>query len=266
MSQQFDFVNEAIQFVDKAQQNGLTLRVLGATAFRIHCPEHVHVHVEMGRDITDIDFAAYSKEGERIEKFFANGHFQSERQQASLTPGLFVGRHIYKNPQTGLHVDIFEDELNMCHIVDFRNRLHLDAPTIPLADLALEKFQIVRINEKDIRDMLMLFAAHPVGDVETETINGKYIASIMSRDWGFYYTTTTNLGKIRKGLERYKDLFTAQDNQNIQDRITQLEQMIENAPKALKWKARASIGTRVQWYNDVEEVERAEHLKNLDEE
>jgi hypothetical protein len=40
--------------------------------------------------------------------------------------------------------------------------------------------------------------------------------------------------------------------------------MIENTPKALKWKARAAIGTRVQWYNDVEEVERAEHLSNLD--
>jgi hypothetical protein len=178
---------------------------------------------------------------------------------------LFVGRHIYENPQTGLHVDIFEDELNMCHVVNFRNRLHLDYPTIPLADLALEKLQIVTLNEKDVRDMLMLFAAHPVGDIEKETINGKYIADIMSKDWGFYFTTTTNLEKIRKGLERYMGLFTAQDNANIQSRITTLEQMIESAPKSLKWKARAAIGSRVQWYNDVEEVERAEHLQNLDE-
>jgi hypothetical protein len=265
MSQEFDFVSEAIRIVEKAQQNGLTLRVLGATAFRIHCPEYVHVHVSMGRVVTDIDFAGYSKEGEKIEKFLSRDQFQSERHQASLTPGLFVGRHIYENPQTGLHVDIFEDELNMCHVVNFRNRLHLDYPTITLADLALEKFQIVTLNEKDVRDMLMLFAAHPVADTEKETINGKYIADIMSKDWGFYYTTTTNLGKIRKGLERYKDLFSAQDNQNIQERITQLEQMIESAPKSLKWKARAAIGTRVQWYNDVEEVERAEHLQNLDE-
>jgi hypothetical protein len=265
MSQEIDFVNEAKKIVEKAQQNGLTLRVLGATAFRIHCPDHVHVHVSMGRDITDIDFAAYSKEGEKIEKFLAKDQFQSERQKASLTPELFAGRHIYENPATGLHVDIFEDELNMCHKVNFRNRLHLDSPTITLADLSLEKFQIVRINEKDIRDMLMLFAAHPVGDVEIETINGKYIAGIMSRDWGFYYTTTMNLGKIRKGLERYTDLFTTQDNQNIQERITALEQMIEKAPKSLAWKARAAIGTRVQWYNDVEEVERAEHLQHLDE-
>ena len=264
MAQEFDFVGEAIHIVEKAQQSGLTLRVLGATAFRIHCPDFVHVHITMGRELSDIDFAAYSKQGEQIEKFFANGHFQSERHQASLTPGLFTGRHIYENTQTGLHVDIFEDELNMCHVINFRNRLQLDTPTIPLADLALEKFQIVNINEKDIRDMLMLFASHPVGDTEEETINGKYIADIMSKDWGFYYTTTLNLGKIRKGLERYKDLFTAQDNQSIQERITKLEQMIESAPKSLKWKARAAIGPRVQWYNDVEEVERAEHLQNLD--
>ena len=250
--------------MEKAQQNGLTLRVLGASAFRIHCPEHVHVHISMGRDITDIDFAAYAKEGEKIEKFLMKDQFRSERQQASLTPGLFAGRHIYENPETGLHVDIFEDELNMCHVVNFRNRLQLDSPTITLADLSLEKFQIVKINEKDIRDMLMLFASHPVGDIEQETINGKYIADIMSKDWGFYYTTTLNLDKIRKGLERYKDLFTTQDNQNILDRITTLEQMIERAPKSLKWKARAAIGPRVQWYNDVEEVERAEHLQNLD--
>jgi len=60
-------------------------------------------------------------------------------------------------------------------------------------------------------------------------------------------------------------LFTAHDNHNILDRITQLEQMIERAPKSLKWKGRAAIGPRVQWYNDVEEVERADHLRNLDE-
>lgn len=265
MTQQFDFVGEALRIVEKAQENGLTLRVLGATAFRIHCPDYVHVHISMGRDVTDIDFAGYSKEGERIENFLSKDQFQSERHQASLTPGLFVGRHIYENPQTGLHVDIFEDELNMCHVVNFRNRLHLDYPTITLADLALEKLQIVTLNEKDVRDMLMLFAAHPVGDIEKETINGKYIADILSKDWGFYYTTTLNLGKIRKGIERYKDLFTAQDNQSIAERIGQLEQMIEAAPKSLKWKARAAIGPRVQWYNDVEEVERAEHLQNLDE-
>jgi hypothetical protein len=65
MIQQSEFVGEAINLVQKAQEKGLSIRVLGAVAFRIHCPEHVHVHIQMGREITDIDFAAYSKDENR---------------------------------------------------------------------------------------------------------------------------------------------------------------------------------------------------------
>jgi hypothetical protein len=261
--QQNEFINEAIAIVDKAQTFGVTLRVLGATAFRIHCPEYVDAHIAMNRVLTDIDFASYTKEGKQVDIFFARDNFVSDRKQASLTPGLFVGRHIYENPSTGLHVDIFEDELNMCHKVSFRNRLEVDYPTIPLAEMALEKLQIVTLNEKDVKDMLMLFAAHPVGDTDKETINGAFISDIMSKDWGFYYTTTVNLGKIRSGIERYKQYFTAADVQTIDARISQLLQMIEKAPKSIKWKTRAAVGTRVQWYNDVEEVERADHLADI---
>ena len=261
---EINFVEEAKKIAASAQAAGITLRVLGATAFRLHCPEHGDVHVAMERTLSDIDFAAYGKEEVKIEKFFESGlHFQSERRQAALTPGLFVGRHIYEDPQTGLHVDIFLDQLNMCHVVKFQNRLHVDSPTIPLAELALEKLQIVRLNEKDVKDMLMLFAAHPVGDHDGETINGKYIAGLMSKDWGFYYTTTLNLDKIRNGLPRYQRLFKPEDVNHIQERITTLLGLIEQAPKSLKWKARAAIGAKMQWYNDVEEVERADHLSDI---
>jgi hypothetical protein len=261
---EIDFIEEAKKIAATAQAAGITLRVLGATAFRIHCPGYEAVHVAMERTLSDVDFAAYGKEEEKIERFFENGlHFRSERQQAALTPGLFVGRHIYQDPQTGLHVDIFIDQLNMCHVVDFHNRLHVDSPTIPLAELTLEKLQIVRLNEKDVKDMLMLFAAHPVGDQDGETINGKFIAEIMSKDWGFYYTTTLNLEKIRSGLPRYQHLFKPQDVNHIQERITTLLGLIEQAPKSLKWKVRAAIGTKMQWYNDVEEVERADHLGDI---
>lgn len=261
---EIDFVGEAKKIAAAARAAGITLRVLGATAFRIHCPDFAGVHSAMGRTLSDIDFAAYGKEEVKIEQFFENGlHFKSERRQAALTPGLFAGRHIYEEPQTGLHVDIFVDQLNMCHVVNFHNRLHVDSPTIPLAELALEKLQIVRLNEKDVKDMLMLFAAHPVGDHDGETINGKFIAEIMSKDWGFYYTATLNLDKIRNSLPRYQHLFETEVVNHVQERITTLLGMLERVPKSFKWKARAAIGTKMQWYNDVEEVERADHLSDI---
>ena len=263
MVAQLDFPRVAVDIVEKAQAFGVTLRVLGATAFRLHCPEYIDIHMAMEREITDIDFAAYSKEGKKIEEFFTRHHFNTDRKQAALTPGLFEGRHIYENPVDGLHVDIFEDKLNMCHVVNFHNRLHVDLPTIPLAEMTLEKVQIIRMNEKDIKDMLMLFAAHPVGEHDDQTINGKYIADLLSKDWGFYHTTQMNLGKIREGLARYGSFFSAPDVENITARIDRLSQMIEQAPKSLKWKTRAAVGTRMQWYNDVEEVERATHLNDI---
>ena len=38
----------------------------------------------------------------------------------------------------------------MCHDIPFKDRLEIDYPTIPLAELLLEKMQIVQINEKDL--------------------------------------------------------------------------------------------------------------------
>ena len=260
----FDFIGSATRIVEEGQNAGVTLRILGATAFRIHCPGYEDVHRAMGRDLSDIDFVAYSKEERKMEEFFSKSlHLEVERQQAALTPGLFVGRHIYIDKATGMHVDVFIDKLDMCHVIDFRSRLHVDSPTIPLAELVLEKMQIVTLNEKDVKDMLMLLAVHDVGEDDNDKVNGKYIADLLSKDWGFYYTTKLSLEKVRNGIERYKDVLKPGDTDRIAERITKLSGMIEAAPKSLKWKARAAIGTKVQWYNDVEEVDRADHLADL---
>lgn len=109
----------------------------------------------------------------------------------------------------------------------------------------------------------MLLAVHDVGSDDNDKVNGKYIADLLSKDWGFYYTTTMNLEKVRKGIDRYKNVLKSGDAERIEERVTKLAKMIEDAPKSMKWKARAAIGTRVQWYNDVEEVDRADHLADL---
>lgn len=85
------------------------------------------------------------------------------------------------------------------------------------------------------------------------------IVKIMADDWGFYYTATTNLNKIKSFLPKY-DILTDQQRSTVASRIDKLLQAIENAPKGFKWKMRARVGTSKKWYTEVEEVERAEHL------
>ena len=261
MTSNSHFVTEALGLVERAQANGVYLRLLGSTAFRIHSPEYVSIHEAMDRPLTDIDFVAYSKQDREIEAFLIQEGYNPV--VAALTPELFAMRRIFNHPSNGIHIDVFLDELSMCHKISFRNRLEVDSPTIPLAELVLEKTQIVTLNEKDIKDMLILLAAHTVGTNDHDTINGKYISSLLSKDWGFYYTTKLNIAKIRKGLEIYGQLFSEQEVINIQERLDLLAQMIEEAPKSIIWKIRSTVGPKVKWYNDVDEVERAEHLEDL---
>ena len=261
MSVNSNFVGEALGIVARAETKGLYLRILGSTAFRIHSPEYVSAHEAMNRPLTDVDFAAYSKQDRAIEAFLQGEGYKLT--VAALTPELFALRRIFNHPSNGIHIDVFLDELNFCHKIPFQNRLEVDSPTIPLSELVLEKTQIVTLNQKDIKDMLILLAAHPVGDHDKETINGKHIANLLSKDWGLYYTTTLSLDKIRKGLEVYRQPFSDQDVQNINARIDVLLKMIEEAPKSVAWKIRAKVGPKVKWYNDVDDVERAEHLADI---
>jgi hypothetical protein len=185
--------------------------------------------------------------------------------RAAVTPGLFVGRCIFiDNSGKRPHVDVFLDKLDFNHVIDFKGRLELDFPTIPLADLLLEKVQIVHINEKDIKDSILLLLEHDVGEGDNETINMERIVKLMAENWGFYYTSTMNLKKIEKFLTRY-DTLTQEQRNIVSSRIEKLSQNIENAPKSLRWKLRARVGTSKIWYNEVEEVERAEHLRDENE-
>ena len=103
---------------------------------------------------------------------------------------------------------------------------------------------------------MMLLLEHEIGDSDKEVVNGAYISGIMAKDWGFYYTSTTNLNEVKSHLGNYAAL-SPSDRDVISGRIDQLLDMVEKEPKSLGWKLRAKVGTKKQWYNDVEEVERA---------
>ena len=126
---------------------------------------------------------------------------------------------------------------------------------MPLAELLLEKMQIVKINEKDLIDSLVMLREHPLGDTDQETINAAIITSTLGNDWGFWRTVTGNLALLDESLDDYGDL-TDEDRRVVRGRIKELEARIAAEPKTLRWKVRAKIGEKVKWYKDVEELSR----------
>jgi hypothetical protein len=139
-------------------------------------------------------------------------------------------------------------------VIRWTERLEVDSPTIPLAEMVLEKMQIVQINEKDVIDTIMLLLEHPLGDIDQETINIKRIAELCSADWGLWRTTTMNLDKVRQLAHGYKQL-KDEEKAHVESQVASALQRIDKEPKPLAWRLRDRVGDRVKWYKEVDEVE-----------
>ncbi len=245
-----DFLENARRIVEEAEQRGVLLRLLGAVAFYVHCPKYGSMQQQANRHFTDLDFAAYFKHNDVIRTLLGALMFQEDREVAVVYARQ---RLVFDHVDLPLHVDVFFDKLDFCHPIPWAGRLEKDAPTIPLAELLLEKMQIVKLNEKDVIDTLMLLREHPLGHDDADTINSARIAGLCGKDWGLWRTTTMNLGKVSDLAAGYSWL-DKDDCDVIRRRIKELLSVVNEAPKTPAWKMRNSVGDRVKWYKEVHEI------------
>jgi hypothetical protein len=250
------FIDEAKRILRAASEARVPLKILGGLAIKIHSLNEEEFAGRLrrsampGQEYSDIDFATYYKSREPVRKVMESLGYSKRPSTMSTAASQ---RQIYFHPKGWFYIDVFWDKLKAAnHPISFRNRLGIDPLSIPLSDLLLEKLQIVSMGEKDVLDTLLLLKAHGVAEGErVETIGTNRIAGVLSRDWGFWYTVTTNL----KGVtERIKDMsvLTVQEASELSSKIEKLLQAINSAPKSLGWKIRSITGTRKRWYNPVE--------------
>src|SRR6266498_2519028 len=245
------FEAEAERLLRAARADGVTLRLLGALAFKRRCPRHARLQEALKRMYTDIDFAAYGKQARQLRALFAREGYVEDEMTYVESEG---SRMVLNHPATTLHLDVFLDKLEFCHTVRWNGRLEQEEDTIPLAEMLMQKMQIVQINEKDVIDTIMLLLEHPLGDRDGDTINVKRVAKLCADDWGLWRTTIMNLDKVEKLAQQYKQLTSEQKNK-IESQVKVALERLENEPKPLAWKLRAQVGDRVKWYKDVDEVQ-----------
>jgi hypothetical protein len=230
----------------------IVMRLIGALAFRTHCPQFGYIQDKLGRVFTDFDFVAYPKYFKDIIRVLTELGYVEDKQVTQLFGDQ---RMIFHDPDFGRHIDVFFNALDFCHNINFIGRLEVEEITIPLAELLLEKMQIVQINEKDIIDTVMLLREHPLGEGDKETINIKILVNTLCNDWGWWRTVTANLKIVDERIDLYEDL-NNEDHMVVHERIAELLKKIDAAAKSFKWKARAAIGEKMKWYKDVEELTR----------
>jgi len=248
-----EYVAEAEAVIAAASERGLHLRLLGALAVIKQCPGGVWLLEKTNRVLTDLDFMGYDKEIGKVETMFKDLGYEVLGGRG-VTMDVWVGRRIFHDPSgSRRRVDVFLDRLDFCHPIELKGRLHLDPVTIPLTDLLLEKLQIVEINEKDLKDLVVLLLEHDVAETEEPgRFDLSYIAELLCAEWGFYYTVSLNLDRIRRYMETIPEL-SSEQKALIASRMDAIWQRVETAPKGLRWKLRARVGPARRWYKEVGE-------------
>ncbi len=249
--------SNASLIVESAAKRGINIRLLGALAINIRSAAGSKNYQFFLKDrikgfenpFTDLDFIALSKDRNKVAELLEGLGYTPRGRFTAIE----FDRMIYRHPIRHFAVDVFMDRLSMCHTIDFRNRLGLDDLTASPADLLLTKMQIVNISEKDVKDSVTLLLDNQIGESDEKSVNCRHIAETLAGDWGFYYTVTTNLRKIRNDFQYlYENVIPGTLTKDLHEKIDQILQAIEDEPKSLGWKMRAKVGPKKKWYQDVD--------------
>lgn len=195
--------------------------------------------VSRDRRPKDIDLVTRKRDRRELRRFFDSEGYEADRDMLVAMEGT---RYLFRNRERGIDVDVWVDVLDLCHRLNVSNRLG-DGPTLTIEDLLLSKLQIVELTPSDIEDLACMLSTHQLGkgSDDPEVIDVTYIAGILGDDWGFWRTATENLKK-----------FAGHSSPEVRPQVERLLNPIETSPKTLRWKVRARIGERVQWWQDVD--------------
>jgi hypothetical protein len=235
--------SEATRIVALASSRDVAVRVMGGVAVGLCCPSAQSP--PLARPYRDIDFAGRSDQGRAITELFQSAGYEPDAEFNALH-----GRHrmFFWDPSNGREADVFLDRFAMCHSFDFRKRLELASPTLPVADLLLFKLQVVETNDKDYQDATALLADQPL---RPDGVDPAGIARFLATDWGWWRTVT----RVLERVESYaQDLPGFDHGARVTANIAALRAAIDGEPKSTRWKVRARVGEKKRWYETPEDA------------
>jgi hypothetical protein len=237
-----DPVAEGTRIAEAAAERGVPLRLAGGVAVAVLCPSSRQPPLR--RPHGDIDLATRSSARRDVVALLESLGYTPDREFNTL----HGHRRLYFFD--GVNQRQVDDEANLCHRINLGSRLDLVPLTLPLADLAVLKLQVVETNEKDYLDLCAIFADHDLSDDESG-INSVYLAALAGGDWGLWRT----LGMVSERSARFaRELPGFVAGERVAARLERLRADLDDAPKSRGWKLRARIGDRRRWYELPEEV------------
>jgi hypothetical protein len=241
-------LSEALDIQQEAQTQGFNLKLLGGLAVKATCPSWQVLAELMGRgESEDIDFIGIGRQRKDLQSWFESLGFEMD-EAVRHSQEYEVNRFILGGPGKP-KIDVFFDRLEMAHTINFQDRLGEPGPTVEIVDLLLTKLQIHEFTKHDLIDTAILLVDH---DPLEDQSQSNYFSRLMSSDWGFYHSATRNL-QVLATSDLAKQIGES-NHQTLTKRLQDLQRASDEFPRALSWKVRSKIGTKIRWYQEVEEA------------
>jgi hypothetical protein len=247
-------INDAVRMVERADENGIVIKLLGGVAVALLC-QNVHSKFPiLKRAPHDIDFIGYSRSSRDISRLFVSEfHLRPDQRFNALFGNLRLKFYDERDETNPMVVDVFLDKFKQSHELPLIHRLSRIGMTISPTDLLFTKLQIWEINNKDIIDILSLLSKYQLSDKESnDCIEVHRAEELVGSDWGLWKTSITNIERTEKFLRENKEFSSISPSLSLM--LSQLKSVHLNCRKSMSWKIRSVIGERVQWYELPEEV------------
>ncbi len=242
-----DIVQEGERLLALAREQNAMFALLGGVAVRLHATD---VPDALDREYKDLDFAVPKGGSGVAAKLLTTAGYEPHVIFNAMNS---KERMLFHDTGNGRQIDVFVGSFRMCHEISFSDRLTAGSDTVPLAELLLTKLQIIELNEKDIRDTVLLLHGHEVADHDDEAVNGQRIARLCAADWGLWRTISANLAKTAVHVDNYA--IGEPEQARVRERLQEMLDRIEAEPKGRAWRLRAKVGDKKRWYDLPEEVE-----------
>jgi hypothetical protein len=218
-------------------------------AIRILAGDRLHPAFE--RPIQDLDFILVKRHRREFDRLIIEAGYRPQERFNALHG---ARRLLYDDTDHGRQIDVFVDSFSMCHELPLAERIPVLPRTLPPADILMTKLQIVELNAKDRGDLYALLLSHELGHATDDAIDVERIVALSSNDWGLQHTFEINLGRLHEGLSEQP--LSDPETRALRQRIDELGAAMDAAHKSRRWKLRAKVGERKQWYDEPEEVDR----------
>ncbi|NLE22971.1 MAG: hypothetical protein GX624_09360 [Actinobacteria bacterium] len=245
---------EGRSIVDTARTRGVVLRLLGGLAVHEYCAGLVVCL----RHHVDLDMVAPRRQTRAVVGVFDELGYRERVHVRQVTKGLqaqFARECVHGDGTGRAHaadkVDIFFDSFLLDHRIDLRGRLTQHPYAVSLTDALAAKLQMHEPEPRDLRDAVMLLTVCHGEGTAADELDADYLGALCARDWGLFYDVARNLRRC--GEELGGAGLEPGDRARVNGLLARLTGAVEDAPKRLRWRARARIGTRRRWWNTVEE-------------